>query len=183
MAQFSVNTMRFDPYKNFKFRDQVRHQRQLRRGREQGERAQAHYRGGEAPRRRATRAPAASPRAAPEYEAITLERGVTHDVDFEQWANKVWNTWPGLGREVSLKDFRKDVIIERLQRGRPARDSLQGVPLLGCRSSRRSPDLDANANACVDSAFRSSRTKAGSGTTKWPSPPSSLSRSRRSPER
>ena len=25
------------------------------------------------------------------YEAITLERGVTHDLEFEQWANKVWN--------------------------------------------------------------------------------------------
>ena len=47
-----------------------------------------------------------------EYEAITLERGVTHDTEFEQWANKVWNFGSGLGAEVSLKDFRKDIIIE-----------------------------------------------------------------------
>src|SRR5437899_10059641 len=47
-----------------------------------------------------------------EYEAITLERGVTHDKEFEQWANKVWNFGSGLGSEVSLKDFRKDIIIE-----------------------------------------------------------------------
>ena len=46
------------------------------------------------------------------FEAVTLERGVTHDKMFEQWANKVWNFGAGLGAEVSLKDFRKDLIIE-----------------------------------------------------------------------
>ena len=46
------------------------------------------------------------------YEAITLDRGVTHDTEFEKWANKVWNFGSGLGAEVSLKDFRKDLIIE-----------------------------------------------------------------------
>jgi phage tail-like protein len=48
------------------------------------------------------------------YEAISLERGVTHDRDFEQWANKIWNWGSGLGAEVSLKDFRKDIIIEMM---------------------------------------------------------------------
>jgi phage tail-like protein len=47
-----------------------------------------------------------------EYEPITLERGVTHDKEFEQWANKVWNYGAGLGKEVSLRDFRKDIILE-----------------------------------------------------------------------
>jgi len=37
---------------------------------------------------------------------------VTHDTEFEQWANKVWNFGAGLGSEASLKDFRKDVVIE-----------------------------------------------------------------------
>lgn len=46
------------------------------------------------------------------FEAVTLERGVTHDTEFEKWANKVWNFGSGLGAEVSLKDFRKDLIIE-----------------------------------------------------------------------
>ncbi len=46
------------------------------------------------------------------YEAITLERGVTHDTEFEKWANKVWNFGSGLGSEVSLKDFRKDLTID-----------------------------------------------------------------------
>lgn len=47
-----------------------------------------------------------------EYEAITIERGVTLDVEFEQWANKVWNYGATLGLEVSLADFRKDLVIE-----------------------------------------------------------------------
>src|SRR5207244_5250738 len=47
-----------------------------------------------------------------EFDAITLERGVTHDTEFEKWANKVWHIGAGLGAEVSLKDFRKDVLIE-----------------------------------------------------------------------
>ena len=48
----------------------------------------------------------------PKFEAITLERGVTHDPEFEIWANKVWNFGSGLGSEVSLQDFRKDIIID-----------------------------------------------------------------------
>ncbi len=47
-----------------------------------------------------------------EYESITLERGVTHDPEFENWANKVWSLGAGPGAEVSLKDFRKDIILE-----------------------------------------------------------------------
>src|SRR3546814_4693519 len=46
------------------------------------------------------------------YEPITLERGVTHDIDFEQWANKIWNFGAGAGSEASLADFRKDLILD-----------------------------------------------------------------------
>ena len=46
------------------------------------------------------------------FESITLERGVTHDLEFEKWANKIWNYGSALGAEVSLKDFRKDIILE-----------------------------------------------------------------------
>jgi phage tail-like protein len=46
------------------------------------------------------------------YEPIVLERRRTRDKSFEQWANKVWNFGSGLGAEVSLKDFRKDIVIE-----------------------------------------------------------------------
>jgi phage tail-like protein len=44
-----------------------------------------------------------------EYEAITLERGVTHDTEFETWAKAVWDQTTGAG---SSGDFRKDVVID-----------------------------------------------------------------------
>ena len=81
------------------------------------------------------------------YEAITLERGVTHDLEFEQWANKVWNFGAGAGSEVSLADFRKDIIIDALQRSRDRRSSPITSTAAGCPSIQALPDLDANANA------------------------------------
>ena len=109
MAQFTVNAQRFDPYKNFKFRVKwdgkyvagVSKVSSLKRTTE----VVKHREGGDP----------SSSRKSPgrtEFEAVTLERGVTRDKEFEQWANKVWNFGAGLGSEVSLKDFRKDVIIE-----------------------------------------------------------------------
>jgi phage tail-like protein len=111
MAQFVVNTHRFDPYKNFKFRVKwdgryvagVSKVSALKRTTE----VVTHREGGD---------PSTS-RLSPgqtKYEPVTLERGVTHDPAFTQWANKVWNFGAGLGAEVSLKDFRKDVILELL---------------------------------------------------------------------
>src|SRR5204863_5044753 len=81
-----------------------------------------------------------------EYEAITLERGVTHDPEFERWANKVWNLGSGLGAEVSLKDFRKDIMLELMNE---AGQVVQSYRLFRCWVSEFTglPDLDANANA------------------------------------
>ena len=109
MAQFSVNATRFDPYKNFKFRVKwdgryvagVSKVSALKRTTEVVE----HREGGDPSTSR--KSPGRT-----KYEPITLERGVTHDVEFERWANKVWNFGSGLGAEVSLKDFRKDMIVE-----------------------------------------------------------------------
>ena len=109
MAQFTVNPLRFDPYKNFKFRVKwdgryvagVSKVSALKRTTEVVE----HREGGDPSTGR--KSPGRT-----KYEAITIERGVTHDVDFEQWANKVWNFGAGGGSEVSLADFRKDVIID-----------------------------------------------------------------------
>ena len=109
MAQFTVNAQRFDPYKNFKFRVKwegryvagISKVGMLKRTTE----VVKHREGGDH----------SSSRKSPgrtEYDAITLERGVTHDPEFEAWAGKVWNLQAGLGAEVSLKDFRKDIIIE-----------------------------------------------------------------------
>ena len=143
MAQFSVNAQRFDPYKNFKFRVKwegryvagISKVGALKRSTELVE----HREGGDP----------SSSRKSPgrtKYEAITLERGVTHDPDFERWANKVWNYGSGLGSEVSLKDFRKDIIIELYNE---AGQLAVAYRVYRCWVSefQALPDLDANANA------------------------------------
>jgi phage tail-like protein len=82
------------------------------------------------------------------FEAITLERGVTHDTEFEKWANKVWNFGSGLGAEVSLKDFRKDVIIEVYNE---AGQLALAYKVFRCWVSEYQalPELDANGNAAI----------------------------------
>jgi phage tail-like protein len=81
-----------------------------------------------------------------EYDAITLERGVTHDLEFEKWASKVWQLGAGLGGEVSLADFRKDIIIDFYNE---AGQLAISYTVLRCWVSEYQalPDLDANANA------------------------------------
>lgn len=143
MAQFSVNAQRFDPYKNFKFRVKwdgryvagISKVGALKRSTEMVE----HREGGDPSTSR--KSPGRT-----KFEAITLERGVTHDVEFEQWANKVWNFGSGLGAEVSLKDFRKDLIIEVYNE---AGQLALAYKVFRCWVSEYQalPDLDANANA------------------------------------
>jgi phage tail-like protein len=145
MAQFSVNPQRFDPYKNFKFRVRwdgryvagVSKVGGLKRSTE----VVKHRDGGDP----------SSSRKSPgrtEYDAISIERGVTHDREFEQWANKVWNFGSGLGAEVSLKDFRKDVIIELYNE---AGQLAIAYKVYRCWVSeyQAQADLDANANAVL----------------------------------
>ncbi len=81
-----------------------------------------------------------------EYEAITLERGITHDPDFENWANKVWNYGEQLGAEVSLSDLRKDVTIEVYNE---AGQLAVAYNVFRCWVSefQALPEFDANANA------------------------------------
>jgi phage tail-like protein len=143
MAQFTVNPTRFDPYKNFKFRVKwdgqyvagVSKVSSLKRTTE----VVKHREGGDP----------SSSRKAPgrtEYEAVTLERGVTYDPEFEQWASKVWNFGAGLGAEVSLVDFRKDITLEVYNE---AGQLALAYNLFRCWVSEFTalPDLDANANA------------------------------------
>lgn len=143
MAQFTVNANRFDPYKNFKFRVKwdgryvagVSKVGALKRSTEMVE----HREGGDPSTSR--KSPGRT-----KYEAVTLERGVTHDLEFERWANKVWNFGAGLGAEVSLKDFRKDISIEVYNE---AGQKVLAYNLFRCWVSEYQslPDLDANANA------------------------------------
>ena len=143
MTQFSVNVHRFDPYKNFKFR--VRWDGRYVAG---ISKVTAMKRTTEVVEHREGGDPSTS-RKSPgrtKYEPITLERGVTHDPEFELWAQKVWAVGAGLGSEVSLKDFRKDIILEVYNE---AGQLALAYKIYRCWVSEYQalPDLDANANA------------------------------------
>jgi phage tail-like protein len=141
MAQFTVNTHRFDPYKNFKFRIKwdgkyvagVSKLSTLKKSTE----PVTHREGGD---------PSTS-RVSPStwsFEPITVERGVTHDPEFEDWANLIYNTDGDAA--ISLKNFRKDIIIELLnEQGSVAK----AYKIYRCWVSEYTalPELDANANA------------------------------------
>jgi phage tail-like protein len=143
MAQFSVNTHRFDPYKDFKFRVKwdnryvagISRVSALRRSTEVIE----HREGGDPNGTR--KSPGRT-----HFEPITLERGLSHDLEFERWANKTWSLGNGLGTEVSLRDFRKDIVIELCNE---AGQLVIAYRVFRCWVSdyQALPALDANANA------------------------------------
>lgn len=138
MAQFSVNAQRFDPYKNFKFRvkwdgryvagvskvSALKRTTEVVSHREGGDPSSSHKSPGRA-----------------QFDAITIERGVTHDPEFEKWA-----TDSALGAEASLKDFRKDILLEIYNE---AGQLALVYKVFRCWVSEYQvlPDLDANANA------------------------------------
>ncbi|MGB0094874.1 MAG: phage tail protein [Solirubrobacteraceae bacterium] len=144
---FTVNATRLDPYKNFKFRvkwdnryvagiskvSALKRTTEVVKHRDGGDPSTSHKSPGRT-----------------EFEAVTLERGVTHDTDFEAWANKVWDynnaqAEPAT-KAVSLKDFRKNVILDVFNE---AGQKVLSYQLFRCWVSEYQavPDLDANANA------------------------------------
>lgn len=138
MAQFTVNTTRRDPYKNFKFRvkwDGKAVAGVSKVGALKRTTSPVSHRDGN---------DLSTDRHSPgrtQFDDITLERGITHDREFEAWANKVYST-QGDGA-VSLKSFRKDITIELL--------NLQGTVVAAYNVYRcwvtqytALPDLDAN---------------------------------------
>jgi phage tail-like protein len=145
MAEFPINTHRFDPYKNFKFRVKwdnkyvagISKVSGLKRSTEVVE----HREGGDPSAIR--KSPGRN-----KFEPITLDRGVTHDPEFENWANKVWNFGSGLGAEVSLKDFRKDIKLEIYNE---AGQLALAYNIFRCWVSefQAAADLDANANVVL----------------------------------
>jgi phage tail-like protein len=147
MAQFSANATRLDPYKNFKFR--VKFDNQYVAG---VSKVSMLKRTTEVVKHRDGGYPSSSGKSPgrTEYDPITLERGVTHDVAFEQWANKVWNynnaQAQGADKEVSLADFRKEIIIDVFNE---AGQKVLSYQVFRCWVSEYQalPDLDANANA------------------------------------
>jgi phage tail-like protein len=143
MAMFSANPTRLDPYKNFKFRLKwdgqyvaaVSKMSSLKRSTEVVE----HRSGGDPST--AHKSPGRT-----KYEAITLERGLTQDLAFHDWAGRVWNYGSALGTEVSLANFRKDIYLEFYNE---AGQLVMAYKIYRCWVSeyQAMPDLDANANA------------------------------------
>jgi phage tail-like protein len=143
MAQFTVNTHRFDPYRNFKFRikwdneyvaglnkcSALKKTTEMVEWREGGDPSHSRKLPGKT-----------------SYDAITLEQGVTHDTRFEEWANLV-NNFQG-DALMSLKNYRKDVTIEVY--------NLQGAVVMAFNVFRcwvseyqELPELDAGGNAVM----------------------------------
>ncbi len=141
MAKFTVNTHRFDPYRNFKFKVKVDNQyvaglskcsalkktTEVTQWREGGDPSISRQLPGKT-----------------KYEAITLEAGVTHDTTFEDWANLV-NNFQG-DAAMSLKNFRKDITIDVFNE---AGQKVLSYNVFRCWVSEYQalPDLDASANA------------------------------------
>lgn len=151
MAKFTKNPERLDPYKNFKFRVKwngsyvagiskvtpLKRTTELVEHREGGDASSGHKSPGRT-----------------KYEAITLERGVTHDTEFEAWANQVWNyanAQAGPDQrtlEVSLRNFRRNLVIDVFNEA--------GQKVISYKIFRAwvseytaQADLDANANAVL----------------------------------
>jgi len=140
---FSVNTTRFDPYKAFRFLVYfgkstspvagVSKVSGLKRSTE----AIDYKEGGNAIILKGM--------GRTRYEAITLERGVTHDADFEEWANAPQVLDKGAPTQ-SLANLRREIRIDLLnEAGQPVHRYL--VHDCWVSEYQALPDLDAGGNA------------------------------------
>lgn len=143
---FTKNAHRYDPYKNFKFRVQMegddgnykvvlgvskvtslKRTTEVVKHRDGAENSHDHKSPGRT-----------------SFEGVTLERGITHDADFESWANKV-HSYAG-DASMDLVKYKKNLILDVMnERGQVAISYF----LYDCWVSEYTamPDLDANANA------------------------------------
>lgn len=152
--EFKVNTNRYDPYQNYRFKVKwdgryvagVSRVGGLTRSTEV-----VTYREGGDP---------STVRKAPgqtTYEPITLERGVTHDTAFEQWANKIWDYQNSQAANpqnlASLADFRKSVTIELYNE---AGQKVLAYNVYRCWVSEYTalPELDASGSAIAIQSIR-----------------------------
>jgi phage tail-like protein len=143
--QFQANTSRSDPYKNYRFKvkldgnyvagvskvSMLKRSTEVIKHRAGGDPGVVHVSPGQST-----------------YDPITLEQGVTHDVAFEQWANKLWNYHNATGThpDASLKDFRQDITIELYNE---SGQKVLGYNVYRCWVSefQAMPELDGSGNA------------------------------------
>ncbi|HWU80614.1 MAG TPA: phage tail protein [Caulobacter sp.] len=143
MSSFPTNPLRFDPYKNFKFR--IRWEGRYVAG---VNKVSALKRTTEVVTFREGGDPS-SVRVSPgqtKFEPITLERGLTLDTEFERWSRLVWNYQARLGMEASLQNFRRDITLEFYNE---AGQLAIAYNIYRCWPSEYQalPELDASANA------------------------------------
>lgn len=145
MPEFPVNPHRRQPYANFKFR--VKWDGRYVAG---VSKVSALTRTTDVVRHRSGGDPNTEHRSPgrSHYEPVTLERGVTHDLEFERWASRVHDRGAGSGGEVKLANYRKDVILEL---SNEAGQVVMAYHLFGCWPSKWTalPDLDANGGSQV----------------------------------
>jgi phage tail-like protein len=148
MPQFSVNTHRFDPYRNFKFKikwdneyvavlnkcSSLKKTTEMTEWREGGDPSTSRKLPGKTT-----------------YDAITLEQGITHETAFEEWANLV-NNFQG-DAAMSLKNFRKDITIDVFNE---AGQQIFSYNVYRCWVSEYQalPELDASGNAVMISNIK-----------------------------
>ena len=144
-TQFPGATYRFDPYKNFKFIVSWDGKPVAGISKVSGftrtTQVVSHREGGDPSLTR--KSPGQT-----DYGPITLERGVTHDPEFETWAKKVWTLNNAVGNEVSLQQFRKNITITLLnEAGQPA----IAYNVFNCWVSEYTAmaDLDSSGNAVL----------------------------------
>jgi phage tail-like protein len=138
---FVVNAHRVDPYKNFKFRvvwdgrtvlgvskvTALKRTTEVVKHRDGGDNSTDHKSPGRT-----------------SYEGVTMERGITHDPEFEKWANMV-HPYSG-DPSLDLVNYKKELTLEVMnEKGHVALRYF----LHNCWVSEYTavPDLDANANA------------------------------------
>jgi phage tail-like protein len=148
--EFSASSNRADPYKNFKF--QVKYKDITVAG---VSKISGFKRTTEVVKHRCGGDPS-SPRKSPgrtDYDAISMENGVTHDRFFAQWVNKVWALGKGPGTEVSLADYKRDLLVEVYNE---AGQVVVAYKIYRCWVSEYTPmsELDANANAILISSIK-----------------------------
>jgi phage tail-like protein len=171
---FPANAHRYDPYKNFKFRilwggktilgvskiSALKRTTEVVRHRSGGQNSYDYKSKG-----RTT------------YDAITCERGITHDREFEKWADMT-TTYQGGDAATDLVNYKRDLLLEVMnERGQVVFRYF----LFGCWVSeyQAMPDLDANANAVaiehlkieVEGWFRDPNTKEPKESDPVPPPP------------
>jgi len=148
MAKASVNNNRTDPYKNFKFRVVINGKAVAGVSKVSGLKGSTevvkHREGGDKQSRGIAPAPS-------KFNTITLERGVTHDAQFEQWANGTTKTKndPGtkdLNANVFAKSSPQEISIELYNEAGKLETTYK---LNNCHIAefQAIPDLDASANA------------------------------------